>query len=255
MPPITLPILLFIFSLPHAPCGSGFPQAPATGVSVQDMTSRATVVGVATVMGEEVREDPGNRVIYTDYRVKFTDVWKGDPSDPFVVTKAGGELGGQAVAILGQEYRLSVGDTVVLFVHPDATGNRHIVIGMRQGLYKVSGSGEKVVSRMSDPRPPRRGAASPTLAHQKEEIYLALGKPPPPPSGTTGEPSKEKPTGVAPASVLPNRTPSSSPEDNTRTPSEGPRGLRPGLILAGLLLIGVVVWILMKRNSLFRITS
>jgi hypothetical protein len=139
------------------------------------MTQSATVVGVASILNQTVRQDPVSNMIYTDYQVHFSDVWKGDPSEPFLVTKAGGTLNGQTASILGRDYVLQNGDTLVFFVHPSLSGSVNVVIGIRQGLYRVLAGQPPTVWRVSGP-PPSAKVVPLTLPELKEQVVRALGK-------------------------------------------------------------------------------
>jgi len=189
-------LFLLIPCLALGQAGSPRPGGPP-GVPVDKMTDAATVVGVGTVVNQSVRENPTNHGIYTDYQVQFTDVWKGNPSDPFIVSKVGGTLNGYATAIVGQEYSLKNGESLVFFVHPSGLEPTHVVIGLQQGLYRVAADGSGMLTRLSEAGVPSPLRARLTLQELKEQVHHALGKALPPAAGARpgGGDSGGPPTG------------------------------------------------------------
>jgi len=213
--------------------GSAPAGAQDTAQSVAQMTARAAFVGIATVTSSEVRQHKTNGMIYTHYALKISEAWKGTPLQPAELMQAGGELDGKIAAIVGHEYKLVPGQTIVLFATISRFGN-YVVIGLRQGLYEVGAGPGFSVHRLSNPREEgsSTSASGFTLAGLKKEVFDALGlpyEPPALPDPTPGKvPAPEKPsgkTGDAPEAspLLP--TPRLIPED--------PRGPNWTMIAAG----------------------
>ena len=174
-------------------------QERSRNLPVDEMVAKAEVVGVAVVQGSTVRQDPRNGMIYTDYSLKFGEVWKGTPSDPFLLTQAGGRIGDVAASIAGHEYTLEPGQKLVVFASLNL--GRHVVIGIRHGLYRVGEGTDPRLTRLSE------ASASPlTLRQLKEQTYRIMGRSPDPvpPGGAStpaGVPSKnEDRSGGTPAS-------------------------------------------------------
>jgi len=168
---VLLPILL------GSSAADALAQARGRSLPVEDMVRQADVIGVATVEGATVREESRNGLICTDFRLSFSEVWKGDPGREFTLVKPGGQLAnGQKTTVPGHEFVLKPGEPVVVFASPSSLGN-HNIIGLRQGLYRL-GSGENPqVYRVSE-YPLKAGASSSvTLKSLKDEVWRALGRP------------------------------------------------------------------------------
>src|SRR5262249_30842518 len=126
------------------------PQSRQPALPVEEMVRQADVIGVATVSSATVREETRNGLICTDFRLNFTQVWKGDPGREFVLVKAGGQLpNGQKTPLPGHEYVLKPEESVVIFASPSKLGN-HVVIGLHQGLYRVGSGVEPSVYRVTE---------------------------------------------------------------------------------------------------------
>ncbi|HLY09789.1 MAG TPA: hypothetical protein VKW04_10835 [Planctomycetota bacterium] len=140
------------------------------------MAQSAQVIGIATVRSQRVRKDDATGLICTDFTLAFSELWKGTPPDPFVLVKAGGTLGGQASAIVGREYKLEVGETLVLF----ATASQKetfAVIGLRQGLYRMGSGPDPMLFRVSD-YPGGPGVSSTLrLGALREQVFRVLPRP------------------------------------------------------------------------------
>src|SRR5262249_5533374 len=117
-----------------------------------------------------------NNFIYTDFRLDFSEIWKGQPGNNFILVKAGGSVGGKTASTPGHEYILNPGEKIVVFATPSSFGN-HNVIGIHQGLYRV-GKGEDSPLYQVTTFPFGPGAGSLLkLQGLKDEVYRALGKP------------------------------------------------------------------------------
>ncbi len=212
------------------------------------MTASATVIGIATVVDQNVRQNPENHMTYTDYRVRFSEVWKGGPGDPFVVTKAGGTLDGHTVSIVGQDYVLQNGESLVFFLHPSLGGAINAVIGIRHGLYRIQAGQPALVFRVSGPPGSSAKAKPLTLPELKEQVYRALGKELEAPSKPKSAPS-EREVGVTPDAPL-KRVPDLLPAPDPPLPSaRTPSVLQPrsALALGAVLLIVAVMGIIVYR--------
>lgn len=162
------------FVLGTASCLAFFFPAPAQGrvLPVEEMARKADVAGVATVQNSRSRHDPRTGFIYTDHSLKFEEVWKGSPSEPFILTQAGGQVGDQRAAIAGHHFTFRTGERIVVFAALSSLGN-HVLVGLRQGLYRVEeGKPEPRVRRDMEAR------SSLTLAELREAVARAIGRPP-----------------------------------------------------------------------------
>jgi hypothetical protein len=195
-----------------------FLPAPAQGrvIPVDEMARKADVAGVATVQDSRSRHDPRTGFIYTDHSLKFEEVWKGSPSDPFILTQAGGQVGDQRAAIAGHHFTFRPGERIVVFAVPSHLGN-HVLIGIRQGLYRVEE--DKPEPRVRRDTEARSGM---TLAELREEVARVLGRDsggdpaprPPAPSGTPRPPGSESaPQAERPPSRPPHTAPPATPEE------------------------------------------
>ncbi|HVR84783.1 MAG TPA: hypothetical protein VMU54_10770, partial [Planctomycetota bacterium] len=160
--------------------------------------------GIASVRSAQARKDETTGLICTDFTLTFSEIWKGSPPDPFVLVKAGGSLAGRASAIVGREYKLDVGETLVLFATPSQKES-YAVIGLRQGLYRVGVGSDPMLFRVSD-YPGGPGASSNLrLGALREQVYRVV----PRPAGTaagersttdSGSPGERRSTDAAPGS-------------------------------------------------------
>jgi len=168
---VLLPILL------GSSAADALAQSRDRTMPVDDMVRQADVIGVATVQSASVREETRTGLICTDFRLSFSEVWKGDPGREFTLVKPGGQLpNGQKTTVPGHEFVLKPGEPVVVFASPSRLGN-HNIIGLRQGLYRL-GSGENpAVFRVTE-YPLKAGASSNlNLKSLKDEVWRALGRP------------------------------------------------------------------------------
>ena len=224
--------------------------AQDTGLSVPQMTARAGFIGIATVTSSEVRQNQTNGMIYTHYVLEIAEAWKGTPLQPAELMQAGGELDGKVAAIVGHEYKLVPGQTIVLFATISKLGN-YVVMGLRQGLYEVGAGPEHPVHRLSMPRETGPSAPGLTVAALKKEVFDVLGLPYEPPVLPAPAPGK------APASVKPSGKTGDAPEDVPRPPAPArpqipvdPPGPNWAMVAAGAAVAAAVVGLLlsMKRR-------
>jgi hypothetical protein len=229
---------------------SGFGQ---DFVPVDVMVPKSTVVGVAVVRGEKVWLEPTNNVIYTSYEVKFTDVWKGDPSDPFLVTKVGGQLGERIASISNLDFQLKVGDTVVLFTHPNHLG-KNVTIGIHQGVFRVEEGSDPLVHRILEGPNPTKPPL--TLQALKERVYRASGRPWVPPSTTTPAPKDPKNSkakgSTDSSSAEPGPGPATSEEPGSKPGTSERSAGMPIALIGGTLLLVVLTCIVLRKKSNIR---
>lgn len=215
---------------------------------VEEMTRKADVIGVATIESSNVHNEPRTGFINTDLRLSFSEVWKGDASPAFILVKAGGEVDGKKAAIPGQEYEVRLGEKIVVFATPSKLGN-HVVIGLRQGLYRVGGGENPPLFRVSDFPWGRGSTSSLTLDELRDQVFTLLGKPTPP---------KAAPKPVAPAppptEKMPEGTPAVPPTDNIASPHAAPAPVNMsdrwiGALFIGLALVVLAVVVLRQRKA------
>lgn len=217
-------------------------------LAVDEMTRKADVIGVATVDSAIPHLEPRDGFINTDLHLTFSEVWKGEASPAFILIKPGGEIQGRKAAIPGHEFEIKLGEQVVVFATPSSLGN-HVIMGLRQGLYRVGKGENPPLFRVSEfPHGPG-SHSSLTLSDLKGQVYTLLGKP---------VESKPAPKAVEPPVPMPEKkteapTPAPSP-DNIASPLGTPTppaasDRRIGVILICLslaILAGVIIW---KRKA------
>ncbi len=204
------------------------------------MAGKTAVAGVAVVQGSSARRDDRNGMIYTDYRLRFTDVWKGSPGDGFILMKAGGQIGDRATAIAGQDYALAPGERIVVFASASSLGH-HTILGLRQGLYRVGPGPDHRLQRESEKE--TASASSLTLAQLKGQVFQALGKAVP--ETRTAE-AVEPPETAVPAEVRPGIA-EVAPQGASTSRPESVRQVTPWLFLA-LLVFATITWIYLRRR-------
>jgi hypothetical protein len=198
---LVLPVALIILALPAA----AFPQGRARSLTVEEMAAQADVAGVASVQSLATRLETRTGMICTDFRLTFSEVWKGDPGREFVLVTPGGELPGRKLSVPGHEFELRVGETIVVFATASRFGN-HVVIGLRDGLYRVGPTPAQAVFRVTE-FPVSAGRSSPlSLPSLKDAVWKALGHPSESRSPVPSSPPKEPGLGV------PSSEPSTVPE-------------------------------------------
>jgi hypothetical protein len=220
--------------------GTAIAAAKDETLPVDLLTAKAAVAGVATVQSSSARVNPANNMIYTDYVLKFSDVWKGEPGDSFILTRAGGQIGDRTVRIAHYDFKLNAGDPLVVFAGKNDMGE-HVIIGIHQGVYRVDGDNVRRVLE------PRSGRADPmTLLALRQEVFRASGRPWTEPPKRMDSPSNSKPFGAA---ATPGTVPGApaTPVDPVRQ-TEASGGFS-GMIVAGLLILAAVVLIFVLRKS------
>jgi hypothetical protein len=232
------------------------PTLPREGtLSVQDMAGMADIVGVATVRTAAPRRDGQTGLVYTDFGLNFSEVWKGSPGDSFVLVKAGGRLGDQASAVVGREYVLNPGESVVVFATRSQLGN-HAVIGLRQGLYRVGDGPDPAVFRISEFPSARGPSGGPRLSGLRDQVFRALGRsdaPLAPPGGGEALPAPRKAGSTPAKDAVPGGAPrrdaaaGGSSDHDVAGPSRARYRLGAAL-LGGALLAGIGLWMLLRRR-------
>jgi hypothetical protein len=235
----TLVVACILFSTPAWAQGRILP--------VEEMARKADVIGVATVDSARAHEEPRTGFINTDFHLTFSEVWKGEAGPAFILMKPGGEVPGRKAAVPGQEFDLKPGEKIVVFATPSSLGN-HVVMGLRQGLYRV-GSGENPpLYRISEfPYGPGKESRL-TLGDLRNEVYTALGKPvesrpAPKAPETPGAPPEKKAESPAPA-PSPEKTAGTQAPPAADTSGRWIGGLAVCLFLAALII--VIIW---KRKA------
>ncbi len=224
-------------------------QNPPAPLSVEDMARSAGVIGVATVQRVQSRKDPSNGLIYTDFTLAFSEVWKGTPADPFILAKVGGELGGQRSAIVGREYRLEVGQPLVVFAS-ESLGGRYAALGLRQGLYRMGSGADPMLFRVSD-YPERLGEASSLrLGALRDQVFRQIPRPGTP--GDTGRllPENPSPKGIAAGSPAPTPAPAVAVSETgpNRPPDVWTGASRTGAFLALGILAAFGIFLVLRRK-------
>lgn len=205
-------------------------------VSVEEMAHKAAVIGLAEVQGSSVRRDPANGMIYTDYRLRFSDVWKGQPFAPFVLSKAGGRIGDDAAVTPGHDYELRPGESVVVFA--SAWGRGHMLYALRQSLYRVGDGPERPLRRESE-----RHAPPVPLRTLKEKVFRTLGRSLPP-----EEPPRKKKVSAAPPAGEASATAEAAPVPTSPATAERPGFLPWAFGIAVLLIVSGFAW-LRRQNA------
>jgi len=177
-------LFAFFLGIPALQAGVLLAQTAGRPLPVEEMAQSAQVIGVATVRSAQTRKDVATGLICTDFTLAFAEVWKGSPSDPFILVKAGGTLGGQTSAIVGREYKLEVGESLVLFA-TRSLKETYAVIGLRQGLYRMGEGADPLLFRVSDyPGGPGPGSNL-RLGSLREQVFGILSRPRGPAPGET----------------------------------------------------------------------
>jgi len=236
---------LLLFIVAGAVCsGTAVAAVQQTPISIDDLAAKASVAGVASVQSIVPRVNPANNMVYTDFVLKFSDVWKGEPGDPFPLTRTGGKVGDRTVSLPGYEFNLKVGEPIAVFASDNHLGD-HVIIGIHQGVFRIEPGSENFVHRVNEARFERQ--APMTLLSLREQVFRATGRPwtdppkvvfPPKPSQPVGAPGTADPvTGspTAPAAAVP--------------PQMESRGSSIGMILVGLVILAAVVAVFVLRSK------
>lgn len=224
-------------------------QTSSPSIPVEEMARSAEVIGVAQVRSAQPRKDSTTGLIYTDFSLAFSEIWKGSPAQPFVMVKAGGTLEGRTSAILGREYKLEVGQSVVVFA-TRSQRDAYAVMGLRQGLYRMGGGPDPLLFRVSE-FPDGPGASSDLrLGKLRDQVFRILGRPVGSADGSAPgtapeEPREGKVPGGAAGPVAP--TPAANPPSAEAPPSQRPvAGIA---VLFGVAVIGLVAFAIIKRKT------
>ena len=224
---------------------SGIASAAAQDAPpVEQMISDAAIAGVATVQSITARVNPTNNMIYTDHVLKFSDVWKGDPADPFILTKVAGQVGGRTVAIPGHEFKLYVGESIAVFAMKNQFGD-YVSLGSHEGVFRIDPSDNNLVHRVIEPKSERLHPM--TLRAIREKVFTALGRPWTEPPKLIAPPKTSKPFGAA----APDPAVAPSLPSTPQSPSGAaePHGNPAWVIVAGLLILAALVAVFIRRKS------
>ena len=223
-----------------------FGQQRIVPISVEDLSRKAEVVGVATVQSVRAREDRENGMIYTEAVLRFSEVWKGPRVEEFVLSQAGGAVGNQAVVAVGFNYRLGVGEEIVVFAVP-SRGNSFTLVGMTQGLFRVGASPDKPLTRESERGRPKEGGPL-RLADLRSQVSRAIGSAAPP--AEPRENPAARTTGEATRTSSPEaRTPTPPPHSPVEEPrrSSGAAGIALGFV--AVVVIATLIGVLSARKG------
>jgi hypothetical protein len=216
---------------------------------VEDMSREAQVIGVATVVSAIPHEEPRNGFVYTNFRLEFSEVWKGEAGPAFILMKPGGTVGAIRSSIPGHEYILNPGERIVVFATPSDLGN-HVPIGIHQGLYRVGTEKGSPLYRVTQfPFGPGKGSAL-MLQSLKDDVYRSLGKPvesrPAPEPRLPAPLEPGSPPAVPPREAAPPQEP--TPGAPLGSSSAGVlRGI--GFLVVCLLLAAAAGFFFLKRKS------
>lgn len=220
-------------------------QAGGRVLPVEEMVRKSDVVGVAVVRSSAPRLDDRTGIVRTEFVLEFSELWKGTPGTPYIVWKAGGQLGERATAIAGHEYTLAVGEQIVVFAHPSTAGH-NVVVGLRQGLYRVGSGPDRPLYRVSEFPFGAGRTPTTTLAQLKDKVYDIVGRPTERPTDAPRPPAPEPPraTGAEPSPVAP---------PSAAVPAQSASGRNAGLAVALLLSVAAVAtYVLLKRKTSVR---
>lgn len=237
----------FLLAAISAFAGPAWAQSRRPTVPVDEMARQADVIGVATVQSTGSREEPRSGMIWTDYRLQFSEVWKGDPGREFILMKAGGQLpSGDKLTVPDHEYSLKPGESIVVFAIPSKFGN-HVPIDFQQGLYRLGGGSQPSVYRLTEH--PRAIGNKPTdsLRALKEGVWRALGRPVEPSSA----PSSPSNTLAPPANPAESRPIAAPGQPTAQTPIPAPPTANRwwgSLLVFGLILIVGIVYLLTRKK-------
>jgi hypothetical protein len=114
-------------------------------LSVEWLSTNATLVVHGTVVSKSVQRDPAGR-IYTSLDVAVTEVWKGElATNQLTIVRGGGVLGDEMQEVSG-EAEYEVGEELVSFLVLNQRGEL-LSLGMSQGKFHVwreADTGEKL---------------------------------------------------------------------------------------------------------------
>ncbi|MCS7024564.1 MAG: hypothetical protein NZV14_07165 [Bryobacteraceae bacterium] len=116
-------------------------------LSLEEMIQKSTEIVSGTVTGSSTLQR--GPVIYTRYRIRVSDQWKGAPAKELEVHVPGGKLGSLSQTFSGAP-RLQEGTEYVFFLWSSRSGLTQ-VIGLSQGLFglKRESSGEITLIRQA----------------------------------------------------------------------------------------------------------
>jgi hypothetical protein len=113
-------------------CALASPAATLEQLTLDQMAQKATVVAQATVTGSYT--SVVNATVYTHYKLRSTEVWKGSTASEVMVP--GGQSGKFMQSFPGVP-ELSTGKEYVLFLWKSSTGITHL-LGLSQGLFELT---------------------------------------------------------------------------------------------------------------------
>ncbi|HZX40587.1 MAG TPA: hypothetical protein VFE93_02035 [Myxococcaceae bacterium] len=127
MKPLVPALLLFVTAPALA--------STALQMDLSSLTAQATDVVRGRVISSTPSWTGDHRRIVTRVEVEVLEAWKGSATGRLTVVQPGGELDGIGQRVTGVA-QLGPGEELVLFL--ERTGQHHRVVGLAQGVYRVS---------------------------------------------------------------------------------------------------------------------
>jgi hypothetical protein len=132
------PVRHFVLALVLAFCGLPLQSATLERLTLTDMAVKSTTVVRGTVLSSAAAFSGG--LIFTHYQVQVSDTLKGHASGVIDVAVPGGVANGVRQAVSGAP-EFQTGDEYVFFLWTGKSGVTQ-VIGLTQGLFRVTGKGD-----------------------------------------------------------------------------------------------------------------
>jgi hypothetical protein len=114
-------------------------------LTLDEMIRQSTAIVRGKVVGSSVSQR--GPLIYTHWRIRVAERWKGEPAAEVEVVTPGGAINGLRQVFSGAP-ELAEGTEYVLFLWTGKSGLTHLV-GLSQGLFdlKLDGAGNPILSR------------------------------------------------------------------------------------------------------------
>jgi hypothetical protein len=125
------PLILTVLLVTAAPALA----STAVQMDVPALTAQASDVVRGRVLSSVAGWTGDHRRIVTRVEVEVLETWKGSAAGRLTVLQPGGEIDGIGQRVSGVA-ELGPGEEVVLFL--ERTGSSHRVVGLAQGVYRVS---------------------------------------------------------------------------------------------------------------------
>lgn len=111
-------------------------------MTLDELAQESDLIGVGTLQTKTIRivdDTTADQLVYTDWTVIMSDVWKGTRPDPLVLSLLGGEKNGIRVDVTGQNTSLTTGQEYLMFLEYLPESNMWTV-SPRQDLFRRDGS-------------------------------------------------------------------------------------------------------------------